>query len=175
MGADLYIESISDAAREEWSPVFDKAVSERDQWMKDHEDMLTTEQKQASNRWIWAPQDGDEALIPEEYLSLLKKVNEAYNNMYPDAGYYRDSYNSSNLLWKLDISYWGDGSDYIDEEGYMQVSKIRHFKGVIEARLHLLDHISPDDEQEYFKDKARRLLDFLDKALQLEEAIYCSV
>jgi phosphopentomutase len=47
----------------------------------------------------------DAATTEDERKRFQRKVEEAYAKMY-SAGYFRDSYNNSNLLWKLGLDYW---------------------------------------------------------------------
>ena len=52
----------------------------------------------------------------------------------PDIGYFRDSYNRSNLLWQFDLSYWNDMKQWVNEEGEMTVQKAIEFLEELKKR-----------------------------------------
>lgn len=79
MGADIYLNSVYKANHAIWQPLFNEAVEERDR--------------------LQALGDTAEA---KEMQTL---VEEYYDKMY-ERGYFRDSYNSTSLMWLLDMSWW---------------------------------------------------------------------
>jgi hypothetical protein len=76
MGADLYIRAIHDPIVEKYQPLFDKAVRRRDA----------------------LPSDSNEQEVAQQ------EVEKYYDLMYSE-GYFRDSYNSTNVLWTLGLSW----------------------------------------------------------------------
>lgn len=160
MGADLYIHRITDVAKEKYSPLFEEAVKLRN--------------KSADS--------------VKEYHQ--KKVNEYYNAMYPDEGYFRDSYNGTNLLWTLNLSWWQDAPKYLDENGNLKGDKLSEFRDlIVSAPQHLPNreeliklHCRVDEEGEnsvegwhkFFVEKRERLIKFLNSAIENKDEIVVS-
>ena len=116
------------------------------------------------------------------------KVSYYHNKMY-ERGYFRDSYNSSSVLWRLGLSWWEDIGKMLDSESNLTVEKARELRDVIATTP--LTLVSSIDELEnnnfsiegddpvkqwndYFKDKKLQFIYFLDEAIRLREPIYCS-
>lgn len=172
MGADLYINSLHAKCMAEHEPLFTAAVAERDRYIeqrKTETDARLREQLQARI---------DEA---------QERVREHYQAMYAE-GYFRDSYNGSNLLWRLGLSWWRDLEDYTDEDGDMPPEKVRQFRErVAEAPFKPLtpeemaegggfaEEDTAQQWNDYFLDKRQHLLAFLDQAIELNEPVICSV
>lgn len=104
-----------------------------------------------------------------------------------DAGYFRDSYNGTNLFWVLGLSWWHDVN--LDDEGNMPGEEIKRLRqevatraaDVSEARLRQL-HCKIDDGEnsveswrKFFEEKRGRLLAFFDEAIALGEPIDASL
>ncbi len=87
MGADLYITALYEPTHEKWEPEFERAARARDE----------------------AP---DEA----SRKAAQVRVEHAYGQMY-SRGYFRDSYNDWNLLWKFGLSWWTDVIPMLNSEG----------------------------------------------------------
>jgi len=162
MGADLYIQTITNAAEEKYRLLFLAAVAKRDAFPGD-----SAEAKQAQ-----------------------KEVDDYYKAMFPEDGYYRDSYNATSVLWRLGLSWWQDVGPLLDNDYLMQPSKIRDFLGMIRdapftpaTKEELLDQyaVVDDDENsvegwnEFFQSERDRLIKFLEHAIELDESIYCSI
>lgn len=79
MGADIYLNSVYQKNHDLYQPLFREAVDERNRL----------------NRL------GDTAEAEE----MQKLVDEYYDKMY-EQGYFRDSYNSTSLMWLLGLSWW---------------------------------------------------------------------
>lgn len=161
MGADMYIQSLHKKCMDEWKPKFDNAVFKRDT-------------------------NFDLSLNDE----LQQEVDKCYDGMYSD-GYFRDSYNSTNLLWQLGLSWWEDMEKLVNRKGFMSLRNIRKFNHLIED--HMLpefevwksnlntEYMTIDDKDnrfedwyDYFKTKREDLLKFLQQAIDLKEQIDCS-
>ena len=58
-----------------------------------------------------------------------------------DAGYYRDSYNATNILWKLGLSWWKLYEEYKlgDNDSTMTPEQAKDFLGMVETRKPVLD------------------------------------
>ena len=161
MGADIYLRSVSDKARATHEPLFHEAVERRNQ----------------------AGKSGDKAA--EE--AAQAEVSEHYDAMYPDDGYFRDSYNKTSLFWMMDLS-WGQFGG-IDENGELPIEEAKKLRAQLadndidEAKFNKTfggrvktDTASSTEEwREFFADKRNRLIALLDKSIELNEPLYCSV
>lgn len=156
MGADLYIRSVTDKAREQFQPAFDDAVLRRD---KAH---------------------------PTQREALQSEVSRLHAMMYPEEGYFRDSYNGTSLLWALDMS-WRDVK--LNKDGYIAGNYLLRFRTQV-ATAQMVDidadylrenHCSLEGEntveswRAYFVEKRQRLLAFLDRAIAEGEPIAASL
>jgi hypothetical protein len=151
MGADLYIEKITNATSKKWRKKWDEVVK--------------------------APFKG---LSDEEQEKLSKKSDYYWNKMYPASGYFRDSYNDSNLLWKFGISYWTDINKFVDKRGLMTKDKIEGLLILLEKkenvfRENLRNSKTPQYASEYFEKKYKRFRRFLNNAIKLNSSIRCSI
>lgn len=158
MGADLYIKPISNKHKAEWRPKFDEAVALRD-----------------------AAQDE----VARE--AAQKLVSEAYDKMYADDGYFRDSYNGTSVLNRLGLSWWQDMEYDLDSEKDPNEHNVspdacRRFLAKVKAaelqpatRAELEDrHCKVENEgdnsvdgwNKYFTEKRQRLIAFLERAIE---------
>jgi hypothetical protein len=79
MGADLYIPKLRAPVEAEWKPKFEAAAAQR-----------------------------DAATDDESRTAAQKLVNEAYDKRWGGDHYFRDSYNSTSVLWRMGLSWWQD-------------------------------------------------------------------
>lgn len=142
MGADLYIMSVFQSAKKEILPKINYLERQ----------LLQCTDEKAANELKW------------QISELAEKL---WN---PESGYFRDSYNYSNVLWALGLSWWRDVGDLLDENGYLHPPEAKRLKDMIESRKHTLE-----GKPEYFRDKCQKLIRFLDTALELGEPILCSI
>lgn len=96
-------------------------------------------------------------------------------DLYIEKGYYRDSYNNSNLLWKLGLDYWVWFAQFLDRERLLDPDKAELVLREIEQRKHLLDEIEDPREQEYFREKYGEFTAFLRTAIERDEPGECSI
>jgi len=83
--------------------------------------------------------------------------------------YYRDSYNSSNLLWKLGLDYWTWFNKFLNEEGELSVAKAKKVLNEVESRK---EKIKLDKEfEEYYQD----FTSFLKEAIENKSKIDASI
>jgi hypothetical protein len=116
------------------------------------------------------------------------KVNLYYDKMY-ERGYFRDSYNSTSLMWRLGLSWWQDIGKMVDENNNLTVEKAMELREMVASRpLKLIESVAelkanhcdtsgadPVKEwNDYYIKKKQNFLDFLDEAIRLREPIYCS-
>lgn len=199
MGADVYLKSLYDQTKRAWEPLFDLAVRARDVGRMNDElkALVSSEVKgraaelQATNpdlaQQLMATLDGWQGAKGRvEKMQAL--VSLTYELMY-SKGYYRDSYNQTNLLWRLGFSYWKDLEGWLDSDGYMSVANMRAFAGIIkggdimpvgqmegdERLIEDADGYRASDWQAYFEGKRRDLLELLATAIKKREPLYFSV
>ena len=162
MGADLYIEKIHDALMRKYEPLFEAAVKKRD--------ALSAKSPKA--------------------LKAQEEVTKYYDLMYSE-GYFRDSYNATNVLNRLGLSWWTDLKPLLRDERFLEGENLRLFRDMVsKATLELpskedLEKLCGrvDDKGEnslpewhkYLTEKHRVLISFLDKAIEVDSAIRCSV
>lgn len=160
MGADLYITKITDHTTAAWSPLFEAAVARRND----------------------ANTDADK----KKFQAL---VDNYYNLIYPNEGYFRDSYNGSSLMQQFGFSYWRDLKKYTDDDNNMSPDNARlwldwvrqqNLKPITKEWL-LANHCVVDDGEnspaawdKYFKEKKERLEAFLQNAIDMDSPIHCS-
>lgn len=154
MGADLYIESISQRKQTLYRDKFEQAVKMRD-------------------------------ALKSPYNQEYQELVEFYYHKLKSAGYFRDSYNNSNLLFRFELSYWKNDLE-LDDNGDLPPSQARRLLAMLKEREPIfeesLTRIHEDgwsDEPEavvhYFRMKYLRLRVFLKMAIKLNETIIWSV
>ena len=116
----------------------------------------------------------DAAASKQQKVYYQKKVEATYDKLYSE-GYYRDSYNNSNLLWRLGLDYWVWFAGHLDDEGKLSPDNAAKILSDVEHRKHLLDEIDDKDEREYFHEKYDQFLNFLRTAIELDESVACSI
>ncbi len=171
MGADLYRKSISDAARDRWNPIFTEAARKRD--VRIHE----LESKGKSDKQSWND---------KQVKLLQKEVEDAYEKMHPDEGYFRDSYNITSVLNRMGLSWWNDIAKLQGKSGKISVKNLKKMVEMIEAApikpLTLEEYKNNCSQaqpietwQPYFEKRKAALLKFLKGAIEAKESIYASL
>jgi hypothetical protein len=106
MGANLYINSIHQKQRNRYEPKFNHWVSVRDTYKNAGKKMAAQKAQEKVVNWFY-------------------KMND-------DAGYFRDSYNRTNLLWLFDLSWWRDiGEKLIDRDGNLDPENVKQFRRML--------------------------------------------
>ncbi len=160
MGADLYIDSEMKKAQKEHESVFDELVKQRDR----------------------ATDVGVKSIIQNA-------IEKALDDLYPPQAYFRDSYNSQNVLWTINLSWWTNISPMCDDKGRLSVTGCKKFLLFIEGTPHVMPtrkklvEMGADfsqektlgDWHEHFRNKRQELIDFLKHAIELNESIQCSL
>lgn len=119
------------------------------------------------------------------YNSEYQELVEHYFNKLISAGYFRDSYNSSNLLGRFELSYW-ENDLQLDENGYLPPSEARRLLTMLKEREPIFEESlqrvhndgwaeSPEEVIAYFRMKYLKLRVFLKMAIKLNEPIRWSV
>ena len=159
MGADLYLNSVFRKHRDKYTPKFDHWVAKRNALHK-------AGQQEAAD-------------------SAQKQVLKYFEKMH-ERGYFRDSYNGSNVLWLFDLSWWRDVSDIlVGKDGKMRPRNARRFlqmladrEPVFEANLKKVKPAKGEtraEVEEYFRDKYEHLKAYLQQAIDRKECIECSL
>lgn len=162
MGADLYIEKIHHPLMQQYAPLFEAAVRRRDS--------LPSNSKAAH--------------------AAQREVTKYYDLMYSE-GYFRDSYNATSVLWRLGLSWWQDVTPLCTRNRKLRHDKLCQFRGMVaSAKLELPSkeeiekHSGKVDEQgknslaewhQYYVEQRDALLAFLDKAIELNSPVHCSL
>ena len=156
MGADLYINRLRKPVENQWRPKLDEARSLMDAAQDDV--------AKASARKLW---------------------DEAYEKLYGDEHYFRDSYNGTSVLNRLGLSWWRDMEyDVDDENSEINVSPAacqRFLDKVLACELKPATfaelksrHCAVEETGEnsveawnkYFAEKRERLIAFLKRAVE---------
>jgi hypothetical protein len=195
MGADLYIESITEPAKAKHEPRFNAAVTKRDsldERIKYLRPVLVAQVTMAtaipSARKTVKRYEAEIAKLTRQREAAQKEVSEAYDAMYPSAGYFRDSYNGTSVLWRLELSWWKDipasKPTAAQLRSFLAKLKARKLKPVTAKELRENNCTVDTKEnsvkvwQKYFRNKKRRLVRFLERAVKAREAgseVYFSV
>ena len=162
MGADLYIEKLHQPLRQKYAPLFEAAVRKRD--------ALPPKSRKA-----WATQ---------------KEVTKYYDLMYAQ-GYFRDSYNVSNVLGRLGLSWWVDVKPLCTPDRKLRGGQLLTFRDMVaNAKLTLPSREEIEKQggtvadmgqnslaawHKYFAREQTALLAFLNQAIELDSAIHCSL
>jgi hypothetical protein len=144
MGADLYIKKLYEPMKKKYDPLFEKAVKKR-----------------------------DSAISKPEEKKYQKEVDKYYDKMH-SKGYFRDSYNESNVLNKLGLDYWQDVSAFLNKKGQMSPQNADILAKMIENRNLNLRGVTEKDKK-YFIEGKEELLKFLRTAKKLNTVIEASI
>ena len=162
MGADIYLESVSDKLRAAKEKEFNDAVKVRNAIKDDNS---------------------------EAFKQAQAKVSETYDAMYAD-GYFRDSYNGSSLFWVLGLSWWNDVGDLLDE-GYLPIPNAKKLLKMVQDAPLTLETVQTylneqnkkgetykDTAQEWFDHwvkKRQNFIEMLHRSIELNEPLRCSI
>ena len=149
MGADLYINNEHNELNERLSPKFNDAIAKRDS---------------ISDR------------TSEEYRLYQDRASRIYNQMNPDSCYFRDSYNVSSVLWALGLSWWEDVIPMLTNDGMLKPEKAKALIGMInDADFKDLPKDLEDIDENYFAEKRKTLVKFLQRSVDEGVDIECSL
>ena len=113
----------------------------------------------------------------EEATALL-------NYLHNDEVYFRDSYNSGNTLWAMNLSWWTDVLPMLDDQGFLGESGIIKLLSLIKrSPLHVSEDFSRDipnewtrsDAMKFLHENRNKLIYFLNQSLLRKERIFCSL
>jgi len=187
MGADLYINSITEPARAKYEPLFNEAVERRDSLMKDRQGYeafiaIYDNIGEVSSEIRKQVKDAKAKVkaLKTQITAAQEVVTKYYNLMDGRGGYFRDSYNGSSILWRLGLSWWKDipGGKLTVEQlrGALNKIKAAKFEPITEAELRELGCKVDNGENsvavwnKMFRNKKRRLVRFFERAIKAREA-----
>ena len=120
----------------------------------------------------------------DEALKAKEKADALYKKLYV-RGYFRDSYNSNNLLWKFGLNPHETFDMLMDDFNCLQPVDAQTLLDILQERetifeerlnnLELTDDESLEEAIQYFHQKYERFKDFLEQAIALDEEVVCSV
>ena len=146
MGADLYIRPIFERQRNRYAPKFYHWVTIR-----------------------------EASVSQNERAQAQEQVARYFDLMYAK-GYFRDSYNDSNLLCRFELSWWEDVVPRLNAQHALDVTQttwllrtLKEHEPVFKAST------AKDPQRDYFVQTYRELRAFLRLALQRNEPIECSM
>jgi len=122
----------------------------------------------------------------------IKKLHiRGNNNRYGAKAYFRDSYNMSNVLWTLNLSWWKDVLPLLDEDQELKGENLRSLRerivGAQQRRPtakelrenHVLVSKTSENSiakwHDHYVMKRKELMDFLDRAIENGSSIICSL
>ena len=149
MGADLFIRPVFEEQRSKWEKHFELAVARRNRLQR-----------------------GTAA-----YDAAQQRVDFCYEKLY-ERGYFRDPYNDWDLLWNFGLSWWTDVIPRLDDEGRLSVEDTKKLLALLREREPTFEanvSKSSAEDQQYFRERYRRLQRFLEEAIQLDEPVECSL
>jgi len=149
MGADLYLSNEHKELNERLAPKFDDAIAKRDS---------------ITDR------------TSEEYRLYQDRASRIYNQMNPDSCYFRDSYNVSSVLWALGLSWWEDVIPMLTNDSMLKPEKAKALIGMInDADFTDLPKDIEDIDENYFAEKRKTLVNFLQRSVDEGESVECSL
>ena len=105
------------------------------------------------------------------YIRSLNETDE-------QEGYFRDPYNGWDVLWQFGLSWWNDVLPLLDDQSSLSVEKVSSLLAMLdEHQSEFDDNMAERDEKDrgYFQQQARELRGFLQRAIELNEPVDCSL
>lgn len=186
MGADLYIRTITDAANAKYEPLFHEACEERDLIHREIERWEAAAKSLEPAAFVYGAAikeldaaKGKIAALKLKAEAAQATVSQYYNKMYPDRGYYRDSYNGTSVLWRMGLSWWTDitGGKQTPETLRDALAKVKSHRceplNVAQLKKYGCSVDNGENSlktwQKYYRNKKRRLVSFLERAIAAAE------
>jgi hypothetical protein len=94
------------------------------------------------------------------------------------SGYFRDSYNNSNLLWQFGLSWWSDVIPMLNRNDELSPQRAQKLLSMLDSRSAEFEEriaARAATKQKYFRKKWRALRYFLTTAIEQGEPIACSL
>lgn len=187
MGAELRIEPDLDRAWKAHGDEYNQAVAARDHFQSETRDRLGPEVAAAVQHHVDAAlgrllSDDFPALDPaakracQQLLALERAVQEIEGRIESKAIYF-DPYTDHGVLPTLGLSWWDDVVPLLPENpGVMAIGNVENFLAMIVDADQRLPH---GDESEAtakdFRERRRKLVEFLERAIGLGEPVWCDL
>lgn len=175
MGADLYIEpKYSEFVKANYNEATYTALT------KERDRLWEAEGKpRDENSYPGGPMASKAMQAAQDALMDYSDLRYGGKNPY----YWRDSYNESNLLWAMGLSYWqsiipGRKLPFINKSGKISVSSARALLQYVEATpidYPEFEASSPEEVKTYFNEQKVRFCTFLRTAIDAGLQIHASV
>ena len=121
----------------------------------------------------------------------VRYINAMFDRMRASGGYFRNGYNSGDVMWAMGLSWEGDVGPMLDEGHCLPIGRARELVALIEARPltherlgkvyleELTDGIEPHPDFEawarFARERRAQLLALLQKSIELGEPLRCSL
>ena len=129
--------------------------------------------------------DADESVKEHIRLRWIKSTDQL------DEDYFRDSYNNSSVLWQMGLSWWNDVGTVLDKEGRLPIDEAIKLRKIIQEHPIIKEKIefkdfgcdptkpfTEKDREEwfqYFVEKRKTFLKMLDRSIEFNAPLICSV
>ena len=114
-----------------------------------------------------------------------EELEPLYDKIYKQGDvYFRDSYNSGSVMWAMGMSWWDDVVPMLDEDGNLShedtlklVNKITDAPINVSADFleNMPDEWTIDDAQKYLREEQQKLVGFLNRAVETDDTVGCSL
>lgn len=174
MGADLYIQSIANTNRKTYDALFDKAVKDRNNYY---------------NNASYSIRKAIDANKDSKYIYLQSEVDKYYTLSSGGDGYFRCSY-GYNFFTNIGLSWWQDFGKLLDDKNMLSIDAaidIAEALGNTTIQTPTIETLkenycivddgdnSPEAWTKYLEEHKQEFINFLERAIALNEPIYCSI
>ncbi len=100
---------------------------------------------------IWNPFESDlekriekllPATIPRDVQAIMDAANRVFDEMRASGGYYRNGYNTGDVMWAMGLSWPGTVSPMLDKDRRLPIKQARELIAMIEARLFTKEYLT---------------------------------
>ena len=109
------------------------------------------------------------------YIHANEKVKNIYKQMWPESCHFHDAYNESSLMWSLGLSWWKDVIPMLNDKYHLTPEKAQELIRLIHTSEIDPEMLNQKYNYEYFLDKKKKLIKFLDQSIEYGELIECSI
>lgn len=188
MGADLRIESLYDLAWAIHGPEYNQAVAVRDNFATEIRNRLGPEIASEIQRHIGVAlrrlqaDDVPNPIIMKmrsfyELLALQMAVEEIERRIEAESTFFAPYING--VLPTLGLSWWRDVLPLLngrENPGYLRLENVVKFlKMVTDADQRLPSGKDNEEMTDHFRQRRRELIEFLERAVELGEAVWCDL
>ena len=152
MGADLYMLGAYNKRLQSIQPELEEVLTKLDYYIKYSDEYEKAE---------------------KDYITLLDKLHHGV--------YFRDSYNCKSIAWSLDLSWWIVIYPMLDKDFKLSKHQTHELIKLIKTKDVRIEENSLEyfkstkEARGYFYDKKAQLLSFLNRAIDNDDEIFCSL